>query len=30
VMTKSTRPDVGAFIYPPYTEKALKLAKRLF
>jgi aldehyde dehydrogenase (NAD+) len=30
VMTKPTRPDVGAFIYPPYTEKALKLAKRLF
>ncbi|OBH40229.1 aldehyde dehydrogenase family protein [Mycobacterium mantenii] len=30
VMTKPTRPDLGAFIYPPYTEKALKLAKRLF
>jgi aldehyde dehydrogenase (NAD+) len=30
VMTKPTRPDVGAFIYPPYSEKALKLAKRLF
>jgi aldehyde dehydrogenase (NAD+) len=30
VMTKSTRPDVGAFIYPPYTEKAFKLARRLF
>jgi len=30
VMTKPTRPDVGDFIYPPYTEKALKLAKRLF
>jgi aldehyde dehydrogenase (NAD+) len=30
VMTKPTRPDVGAFIYPPYTEKAFKLAKRLF
>ncbi|OBA88462.1 aldehyde dehydrogenase [Mycolicibacterium elephantis] len=30
VMTKPTRPDVGAFIYPPYTEKALKLARRLF
>lgn len=30
VMTKMTRPDVGAFIYPPYTEKAFKLAKRLF
>ncbi|MHA0284902.1 aldehyde dehydrogenase family protein [Mycobacterium sp. C3-094] len=30
VMTKSTRPDVGGFIYPPYTEKAWKLARRLF
>jgi len=30
VMTKPTRPDAGSFIYPPYTEKALKLAKRLF
>ncbi|MFG1934851.1 aldehyde dehydrogenase family protein [Mycobacterium sp. NPDC048908] len=29
VMTKPTRPDVGAFIYPPYTEKAFKLARRL-
>jgi aldehyde dehydrogenase (NAD+) len=30
VMTKSTRPDLGAIIYPPYTEKAFKLARRLF
>ncbi|TFV57601.1 aldehyde dehydrogenase family protein [Mycobacterium sp. PS03-16] len=30
VMTKPTRPDVGSFIYPPYTEKAWKLARRLF
>ena len=30
VMTKPTRPDIGAFIYPPYTEKAFKLARRLF
>jgi aldehyde dehydrogenase (NAD+) len=30
VMTKPTRPDVGALIYPPYTEKAFKLARRLF
>jgi aldehyde dehydrogenase (NAD+) len=30
VMTKPTRPDVSAFIYPPYTEKAFKLARRLF
>ncbi len=29
VMTKPTRPDVGAFIYPPYTEKAWKLARKL-
>ena len=30
VMTKSTRPDLGAIIYPPYTDKAFKLARRLF
>ena len=30
VMTKPTRPDVTAMIYPPYTEKAWKLARRLF
>jgi aldehyde dehydrogenase (NAD+) len=30
VMTKPTRPDVASFIYPPYTEKAWKLARRLF
>ncbi len=30
VLTKPTRPDVAAFIYPPYTEKAWKLARRLF
>ncbi|MBX7434241.1 aldehyde dehydrogenase family protein [Mycobacterium sp. Y57] len=30
VMVKPTRPDVGAFIYPPYTEKAWKLARKLF
>ena len=30
VMTKPTRPDVSAIIYPPYTEKAWKLARRLF
>lgn len=30
VMTKPTRPDLGAFIYPPYTDKAFKLARRLF
>lgn len=29
VLTKPTRPDVSAFIYPPYTEKAWKLARRL-
>jgi aldehyde dehydrogenase (NAD+) len=30
VLTKPTRPDVSARIYPPYTEKAWKLARRLF
>jgi aldehyde dehydrogenase (NAD+) len=30
VLTKPTRPDVSALIYPPYTEKAWKLARRLF
>jgi len=30
VMTKPTRPDVTAMIYPPYTEKAWKLARKLF
>ena len=30
VLTKPTRPDLSAVIYPPYTEKAWKLARRLF
>jgi aldehyde dehydrogenase (NAD+) len=30
VLTKPTRPDLSSFIYPPYTEKAWKLARRLF
>ncbi len=30
VLTKTTRPDIASFIYPPYTEKAWKLARRLF
>ncbi len=30
VMTKPTRPDLTALIYPPYTEKAWKLARRIF
>jgi aldehyde dehydrogenase (NAD+) len=30
VLTKPTRPDLSSFIYPPYTEKAQKLARRLF
>jgi aldehyde dehydrogenase (NAD+) len=30
VVAKPTRPDVSRFIYPPYTEKAWKLARRLF
>ena len=30
VLTKPTRPDSTAMIYPPYTEKAWKLARKLF
>ena len=30
VLTKPTRPDLGAMLYPPYTEKAWKLARKLF
>ncbi|MBS9536197.1 aldehyde dehydrogenase family protein [Mycobacterium sp. M1] len=30
VISKPTRPDLSGFIYPPYTEKAWKLARRLF
>jgi aldehyde dehydrogenase (NAD+) len=30
VLTKPTRPDLSSFIYPPYTQKAQKLARRLF
>jgi aldehyde dehydrogenase (NAD+) len=30
VLTKPTRPDLTAMIYPPYTEKAWKLARKLF
>lgn len=30
VLTKPTRPDLSSLIYPPYTERALKLARRLF
>jgi aldehyde dehydrogenase (NAD+) len=29
VLTKPTRPDLSSFIYPPYTEKAQRLARRL-
>ena len=29
VMTKTTRPDAMSFMYPPYTERAKKLARRL-
>ena len=29
VLTKPTRPDLSAMIYPPYTEKAWKLARKL-
>jgi aldehyde dehydrogenase (NAD+) len=30
VLTKPTRPDFSSIIYPPYTERALKLARRMF
>ncbi|GAB2995561.1 aldehyde dehydrogenase family protein [Mycobacterium bourgelatii] len=30
VLTKPTRPDFSKIIYPPYTERAFKLARRLF
>jgi aldehyde dehydrogenase (NAD+) len=30
VLTKPTRPDLTALIYPPYTKKAWKLARKLF
>ncbi|WP_292835280.1 aldehyde dehydrogenase family protein [Microbacterium sp.] len=30
VLTKTTRPDVTSMIYPPYTEKAWNLARKLF
>jgi aldehyde dehydrogenase (NAD+) len=29
VLTKPTRPDLGGMLYPPYTEKAWKLARRM-
>ena len=30
VLTKPTRPDAMSFMYPPYTETAKKLARKLF
>jgi aldehyde dehydrogenase (NAD+) len=30
VLTKPTRPDLSSFIYPPYTARAMKMARRLF
>jgi aldehyde dehydrogenase (NAD+) len=30
VLTKPTRPDFSSMIYPPYTERAFKLARKLF
>ncbi|QUR65901.1 aldehyde dehydrogenase family protein [Mycobacterium spongiae] len=30
VLTKPTRPDLSSFTYPPYTERAFKLARKLF
>jgi aldehyde dehydrogenase (NAD+) len=30
VMTKPTRPDLSKIVYPPYTDKAWKLVRRMF
>jgi aldehyde dehydrogenase (NAD+) len=30
VLTKPTRPDLSSFTYPPYTDRAFKIARRLF
>lgn len=30
VLTKPTRPDLSKFIYPPYTARAFKMARRMF
>ncbi len=30
VLTKPTRPDLSSFIYPPYTSRAFKMARRMF
>jgi aldehyde dehydrogenase (NAD+) len=30
VLTKPTRPDFSQMLYPPYTERAWKLARRIF
>jgi aldehyde dehydrogenase (NAD+) len=30
VLTKPTRPDFSSMIYPPYTDRAFKLARKLF
>lgn len=30
VLTKPTRPDLSSILYPPYTERAFKLARKLF
>ncbi|HSA39211.1 MAG TPA: aldehyde dehydrogenase family protein [Mycobacterium sp.] len=30
VLTKPSRPDFAALVYPPYTDRAWKLARRLF
>jgi aldehyde dehydrogenase (NAD+) len=30
VLTKPTRPDLSALLYPPYTAKTWKLARRIF
>jgi aldehyde dehydrogenase (NAD+) len=30
VLTKPTKPDLSALLYPPYTERAWKLARKIF
>jgi aldehyde dehydrogenase (NAD+) len=30
VLTTPTRPDLSSFSYPPYTERAITRARRLF
>jgi len=29
-LTKPTRPDLSSLIYPPYTARAFKMARKIF